>query len=191
MLQLLHKDTILHKMVHQRAAPHAGPWMDQMPDTNFPSKRLTYLLEIIANEAIAGNDAIFLRELGYSIRELRVLRIVDDNPGVTFVDVWDKSGLERSLTSRILQKLIGDGLLVRTSSGTDARKYHLCTSEAGKALRERGRAVSDALEGLLLSAFPPEDRQRLFEQIERLGQWVRSEDYKRALQDYPASHVTP
>lgn len=162
-----------------------------MPNTGFPSKRLTYLLEIIANEAIAGNDVIFLRELGYSIREVRVLRIVDDNPGVTFVDVWDKSGLERSLTSRILQRLIGDGLLVRTSSDTDARKYHLSTSETGKALRQRGKAVSDALEGLLLGTFPPEDRQRLFEQIERLGQWVRSDDYKRALQDYPTSQIAP
>lgn len=163
--------------------------MEHMPNTGFSSKRLTYLLEIIANEAIAGNDAIFLRELGYSIREIRVLRIVDDNPGVTFVDVWDKSGLERSLTSRILQKLIGDGLLVRTSSGTDARKYHLSASDTGRALRQRGRAVSDALEDLLLDSFSPEDRQRLFEQIERLGQWVRSDDYKRALQDYPARHL--
>jgi DNA-binding MarR family transcriptional regulator len=159
-----------------------------MPNTGFPSKRLTYLLEIIANEAIAGNDAIFLRELGYSIREIRVLRIVDDNPGVTFVEVWDKSGLERSLTSRILQKLIGDGLLLRTSSGTDARKYHLSTSEAGHALRQRGRALSDALEELLLGSFSASDRLRLFEQIERLGQWVRSDDYKRALEDYPALH---
>lgn len=162
-----------------------------MPNTGFPSKRLTYLLEIIANEAIARNDAIFLRELGYSIREVRVLRIVDDNPGVTFVEVWDKSGLERSLTSRILQKLIGDGLLVRTSSDTDARKYHLSTSKAGKALRERGKALSDALEGLLLGAFLPEDRQRLFEQIERLGQWVRSDDYKRALEEYPGAQADP
>jgi DNA-binding MarR family transcriptional regulator len=170
-----------------RAPKH--PRIAPMQNADFPSKRLTYLLEIIANEAIAGNDAIFLRELGYSIREVRVLRIVDDTPGITFVDVWDKSGLERSLTSRILQKLIGNGLLLRTSSGSDARKYHLSTSEAGKAIRQRGKAVSDALEGLLLATFPPEDRLRLFEQIERLGQWVRSDDYKRALHDYPATQI--
>lgn len=160
--------------------------MDQMPDTSFPSKRLTYLLEIIADEAIAGNDAIFLRELGYSIREIRVLRIVDDAPGITFVDVWEKSGLERSLTSRILQKLLGDRLLERTSSETDARKYHLSTTPEGKALRQRGRLMSDELEALLLGPFAPADRVRLFEQIERLGLWVRSEEYKRALEGYPA-----
>jgi DNA-binding MarR family transcriptional regulator len=158
-----------------------------MPDSSFPSKRLTYLLEVIADEAIAGNDAIFLRELGCSIREIRVLRIVDDHPGITFVEIWDKSGLERSLTSRILQKLIGEGLLLRTSSGTDARKYHLSTTPKGQALRQRGRVISDALEALLLAPFPAADRTRLFQQIERLGTWVRSEDYRQALETFDAS----
>jgi len=157
-----------------------------MPDSGFPSKRLTYLLEVIADEAIAGNDALFVRDLGYSIREIRVLRIVDDNPGITFVEIWEKSGLERSLTSRILQKLIGDGLLLRTSSGTDARKYHLSTTSKGQALRQRGRVMSDALEALLLDPFPPADRVRLFDQIERLGRWVRSEDYRLALEKFTA-----
>lgn len=157
-----------------------------MPNSNFPSKRLTYLLEIIADEAIAGNDAIFLRDLGCSIREIRVLRIVDDTPGITFVEICEKSGLERSLTSRILQKLIGDGLLLRTSSDTDARKYHLSTTPKGQALRQRGRAMSDALEAMLLTPFSPADRARLFDQIERLGAWVRSDDYRQALEGFEA-----
>jgi DNA-binding MarR family transcriptional regulator len=158
-----------------------------MPPDEFSSKRLTYLLEIIADEAIAGNDDLFVRELGYSIRELRVLRIVDNSPGITFVTICQKSGLERSLTSRILQKLIGDGLLERSSSDSDARKYHLATTDSGKALRIKGRALSDALEDLLLDPFAPEDRARLFAQIERLGKWVRSDDYKRALGAFSAS----
>lgn len=157
-----------------------------MPKSGFPSRRLTYLLEVIADEAIAGNDAIFLRDLGCSIREIRVLRIVDDNPGITFVEIWEKSGLERSLTSRILQKLISDGLLLRTSSGTDARKYHLSTTPQGQALRQRSRVMSDALEALLLAPFAPADRELLFEQIERLGTWVRSDYYRRALEGFEA-----
>lgn len=157
-----------------------------MPDSIFPSRRFTFLLEIIADEAIAGNDAIFLRELGYSIRELRVLRIVDDNPGITFVEICEKSGLERSLTSRILQKLIGDGLLLRTSSGTDARKYHLSTTAKGQEVRRQGRVMSDVLERLLLDPFPEAERARLFEQIERLGRWVRSDEYRAALDAFVA-----
>jgi DNA-binding MarR family transcriptional regulator len=91
------------------------------------------------------------------------------------------------LTSRILQKLIGEGLLLRTSSGTDARKYHLFTTPKGQALRQRGRVISDALEALLLAPFPAADRTRLFQQIERLGTWVRSEDYRQALETFDAS----
>lgn len=158
-----------------------------MPDRTFSSKRLTYLLEVIADEAIAGNDAIFVRDLGYSIRELRVLRIVEDHPGITFVEICDKSGLERSLTSRILQKLIGDALLSRISSETDARKYHLYATPKGQALRKRGRIVSDALEALLMDPFPAEDRARLFENIDRLGQWVRSDAYRQALESFDTS----
>lgn len=161
----------------------------RMAGTGFASRRLTFLLEVIADEAIAGNDAIFVRELGHTIREMRVLRMVDDTPGITFVEICAKSGLERSLTSRILQKLIGEGLLLRTSSDTDARRYHLSTTPEGQALRQRGRTVSDALETLLLAPFPAADRARLFEQIERLGTWVRSDDYRRALESFDASKV--
>lgn len=160
-----------------------------MPKSSFPSKRLTYLLEVIADEAIAGNDAICVRELGCSIREIRVLRIVDDNPGITFVEICEKSSLERSLTSRILQKLIGDGLLLRAPSGTDARKYHLSTTPEGQVLRQRGRVISDALEALLLAPFPAADRARLFDQIGRLGSWVRSDDYRKALESFDAAGI--
>lgn len=105
---------------------------------------------------------------------MRVLRIVDGTPDTTFVEIWEKGGLERSLTSRVLQKLLGDGLLSRTISGTDARKYHLSTTPKGQALRQRGRAISDTLEALLLDPFPAADRAQLFDRIDRLGKWVRS-----------------
>jgi DNA-binding MarR family transcriptional regulator len=150
-------------------------------DRTFPSKRLTFLLEVIAKEAIDGNDGIFLRELGCSIREIRLLRLVDDMPGTTFVDLWEKSGLERSLTSRIIQKLLAEGLITRTSSATDARKHHLSTTPKGRELRARGRALSDGLEALLMQPFPLEERARFLAQVERLGQWVRSEDYQQAI----------
>lgn len=162
-----------------------------MTDRIFPSKRLTFLLEVISREAIEGNDGIFLRELGCSIREIRLLRLVDDTPGTTFVDLWEKSGLERSLTSRIIQKLLAEGLITRTSSGTDARKYHLSTTPKGQALRARGRVLSDELESILMLPFPPEERAQFLAQVERLGHWVRSDDYQRAITAFDFDAAVP
>lgn len=157
-----------------------------MPASALPNRRLTFILDIIAKEAISANDDIFVAKLGYSIRELRVLRIIDDNPEITFVDICGMTGLERSLVSRILQTLIRDGMLLRTSSPDDARKYHLCTTARGKDVRLKGRMLSDSLEEVLLEPFTGEERDRMFDLLERLGVWVRSEEYRSTLQEYGA-----
>jgi DNA-binding MarR family transcriptional regulator len=189
----LHKETIARKLGVIGGVRHAPAKQGGSPvsDSGFSSKRLTFLLEIVAKEAIEGNDGIFLREVGYTIREIRVLRIIDDNPGITFVEIWERSGLERSLTSRILQKLLGDGMLLRSSSGSDARKYHLTTTEKGKAVRLRSRAISDALEEILLEPFGSDDRARMFALVERLGNWVRSDNYRRQLDGFDAARAAP
>lgn len=155
-----------------------------MPNSALPNRRLTFILDIIAKEAISANDDIFRDKLGYTIRELRVLRIVDDNPDVTFVDICSLTGLERSLVSRILQTLIRDGLLSRASSSDDARKYHLSTTASGKQVRAEGRRISDELEEVLLGPFTGAERDQMFDLLERLGLWVRSEEYHATLKSY-------
>ncbi|WIV51195.1 MarR family winged helix-turn-helix transcriptional regulator [Marivivens sp. LCG002] len=147
----------------------------------FRNERLTYKLNIVANRAISENDSIFVRETGLNIRELRVLRLVDDTPGITFVDVSEVTSLERTLTSRIIQKLIRDGFLVRENSKEDARKFGLHTTEAGKKARAKGRLVSDRLERLLIQPLSAEEEATLNTLLNKLGAWVASKDYRDLL----------
>ena len=147
----------------------------------FRNERLTYKLNIVANRAISENDSIFVRETRLNIRELRVLRLVDDTPGITFVDVSDVTSLERTLTSRIIQKLIRDGFLVRENSKEDARKFGLHTTEAGKEARAKGRLVSDRLERLLIQPLSAEEEATLNALLNKLGAWVASKDYRDLL----------
>ncbi len=147
----------------------------------FRNERLTYKLNIVANRAISENDSIFVRETGLNIRELRVLRLVDDTPGITFVDVSDVTSLERTLTSRIIQKLIRDGFLVRENSKEDARKFGLHTTKAGKEARAKGRLVSDRLERLLIQPLSAEEEATLNALLNKLGAWVASKDYRDLL----------
>lgn len=147
----------------------------------FRNDRLTFRLHVLAQTAIDRNDAIFLRETSCSIRELRVLRLVADNPGITFVEITQLTKLERSLTSRIIQRLLTEGLISRQNLPKDARRFGLYITEEGSRVRLTGRAVSDRLETILTEPLSREELDRLDEILERLALWVDSPDYQQRL----------
>ena len=151
-------------------------------DNVFKNERLTYRLNIVAQEAIAANDEIFLRETGCRIRELRVLRLIDDFPGTTFAEISKITGFDRSLTSRIIQALIAGELIVRENSTSDARVFMLSTTDKGKQTRQVARAVSDRLEVILTDPLSAQELEALDHILARLGSWVTSDKYKEMLE---------
>lgn len=150
-------------------------------DRTFRNERLTYRLNIVAQEAITANDAIFLKETGCRIRDLRVLRLIDDTPGTTFAEIAQITGFDRSLTSRIIQNLIGSGLIERENSSEDARVFLLSTTPKGKETRQVARRLSDRLEVILTDPLSSQELRAFNEILARLGSWVTSEDYGTAL----------
>ncbi|NKX44599.1 MarR family winged helix-turn-helix transcriptional regulator [Roseicyclus persicicus] len=147
----------------------------------FRNERLTYRLSVLADQAIAANDQIFVRKTGCSIRELRVLRLIDDTPGTTFREIARVTGFERSLTSRIIQSLIGAGLIERENSAEDARVFLLRTTPKGQELRRVARALSDRLEAILTEPLSRAELETLDSLLERLGVWVASDSYRDKL----------
>jgi DNA-binding MarR family transcriptional regulator len=147
----------------------------------FKNERLTYKLSIVAQEAITANDEIFLRETGCRIRDLRVLRLIDDAPGTTFAEIARITGFDRSLTSRIIQNLMGAGLIVRENSSEDARVFLLSTTPQGKETRLIARQLSDRLEVILTDPLSTQELRSLNDILARLGNWVTSEDCRLAL----------
>ena len=150
-------------------------------DGTFRNERLTYRLNIVAQQAITANDEIFLRETGCRIRDLRVLRLIDDAPGTSFAEIAKITGFERSLTSRIIQNLLGAGLIERENSARDARVFLLSTTQKGKETRQVARRLSDRLEVILTDPLSAQELRALNEILARLGNWVTSEDYRLAL----------
>ena len=124
---------------------------------------------------------IIVRETGLRIRELRVLRLIDDAPGTTFREIAKSTGFERSLTSRIIQGLIQGGLIERQNSDADARVFRLSTTEKGKHVRAIGRKVSDRLEAILTKTLSSGELEAFNETLARLAGWVSSDEYRAAL----------
>lgn len=162
--------------------------MTKLGTSAFANERLTFRLASLAEQAITLNDAIFVERLGLTIRELRVLRLIDDNPGTTFVDIAAATAMERSATSRIIQRLIGDKLVRRKNSKADARRFELYTTEAGQAIRAKGRAVSDGLEEILREPLSQQDAEMLDDALQRLAVWIHSQDYLDKIAAWRDSH---
>lgn len=147
----------------------------------FANERLTYRLGVLSEQAIDANDAIFVAETGCNIRELRVLRLIDDSPDITFRDIAMITGLERSLTSRLIQKLISKNLIARENSDTDARVFMLATTKKGSKTRLIARKVSDKLEAILTKPLSKKELTTMNELIDRMAVWIHSDEYINAL----------
>ena len=153
---------------------------------DFANERLTFRLDSLAQTSITANDAIFVQLLGLTIREVRVLRLIDDQPGTTFVDITAMTALERTQASRIIQRLIALKLVRRKNSRSDARRFELFTTSAGQKLRAKAKNVSNALEAILLEPLTPLEVRALDGALERLAHWVHSHAYLEKIAAYSA-----
>ena len=147
-------------------------------------EHLTYKLQLISKVAISAHENIFLRETGLTSRELRVLRLIDDNDGITFVELCEMTAFDRTLTSRIVQKLIKLGLVLRKNDKIDARKFSLHTTSEGKNTRKIGRHLSNDLELILTDKLTSQEKETLDSLLDRMGAWVVSDEYLKTLTDY-------
>jgi DNA-binding MarR family transcriptional regulator len=133
---------------------------------------LTYQLVSIAEDAIGQGAALFKWRFGFDVHELRVLRLIDDEPGVTFTALADKTKFERSATSRILTRLVKSGLVRRRIDDRDARQFRLFSTPKGRALRAQADPLSLELEALMLAPLSEAERQQFLGLLKRIADWV-------------------
>jgi DNA-binding MarR family transcriptional regulator len=152
-----------------KAKPKAGP--KARPKAG-PERYLTYRLDVLSTGAIRIANEAYVASCGLEVRELRILRLIDDNPGITFSDLTEQTRFERSLASRLLNGLLRDGLVERENSATDARVFHLRTTEAGRERRHLAARIGQKLEAHLLRPLSEQQRTGLLETIELLTDWV-------------------
>jgi DNA-binding MarR family transcriptional regulator len=138
------------------------------------ARSLTYNLSSIVEDGIGKADHLFTARFGWNVRELRVLRLVRASPGVTFTALAAATKFERSLTSRILSKLIRSGLVTRSNSKDDARVFTLRVTARGEALCAKADPLTQELEALMLAPLSAPEREALLVMVERLRGWVQA-----------------
>lgn len=134
---------------------------------------LTYQLASIAEDGIGNAGRIFETRFGWSVYEIRVLRLIRDNPGITFTQLAQLTKFERTATSRMLSRLIKAGLVQRTNSPLDARQFTLTVTEAGQEICDQADPISLALEAMMLEPLSESEREAFRAVLTRILTWVR------------------
>ena len=135
---------------------------------------VTYQLASISEDAVGSAARLFQDRFGLTVHELRVLRLIDDQPGVTFTSLARQTKFERSATSRILSRLIKQGLVRREIDEADARHFLLHVTPAGKALRDAADPLSREMEDLVMATLTGPERAELRRLLDKVSGWLAS-----------------
>lgn len=136
-------------------------------------RSLTYFLTQIAEDGIGAANAVFQARFGWTVRELRVLRLVRENPEMTFTRLAERTKFERTLTSRIVTRLIRAGLIARTNNTNDARVFTLTVTAKGAALCARADPLTEDFEALMLQPLSAAQRKLFLRMLEQMKAWVQ------------------
>ncbi len=135
-------------------------------------RHLTYRMDTLSSSAIDMANEVYVQCCGLNVRELRILRLTDDNPGITFSDLAAETRFERSLTSRMLSKLIKVGFIRRTIGKKDARQFNLHTTAKGREMCEKVTQIAGEMEEYFLTPLTAAERDTLDFCIQKLTEWV-------------------
>jgi len=135
---------------------------------------LTFRLDQLSQAAMAKASRVYREKLGLNIRELRVLRAIGDQPGLSSRSLSEATFIEQTLVSKHLRKLVDAGLVQRALESTDARRVTLHLTAQGQAIREEADRLGEEMERDFLSVLTPEELAEFNRCIDKLRRWGAS-----------------
>jgi len=123
-----------------------------------------YLAHLVAQANRRLNRA--LSEEGVPLDQWRILRVLYESGGMTMRSLADAVTLNRPTMTKIVDKLVNDGLAYRVPDPEDRRKVRIFLSDQGKGLyRQQNQRVSSHQE-TVESEYGPEQTKQLKELLE-------------------------
>lgn len=122
----------------------------------------------LAHGAVYRHFTETFASLGLTQKQVSVLWMVADNPGIAQIELGQKLQMDRATTMSIVNRLQERAFLRRERSLTDARKQALYVTPAGtKALQEARNCIASH-EAWLKDRFTGEEIEKLVEMLARI-----------------------
>ena len=92
---------------------------------------INVLLDLASSRTRDRGSRVYEIELGLSIRDVRLLRMIGGAPGITMGQLVQTCAIEKTLVSKLVASLVQRELVQRQIGNEDARQIHLCLTQAG------------------------------------------------------------
>ena len=129
---------------------------------------LPYRLAVLSNTVSTTVARAYDKRFQVSIPEWRVIAILGRFPGLSAVEVAERTMLDKVAVSRAVTKLIKKGRVDREFADADKRRSILNLSEDGRRLHDEIAELALAFERDLLEGLGDEELDQLNNIMERL-----------------------
>ena len=129
---------------------------------------LPYRLAILSHTVSSLIARVYDKRFGLTIPEWRVIAIVGRFPGLSAVEVAERTMLDKVAVSRAVTKLIKAGRIDREFADADRRRSILTLSEDGRKVHDEVAPLAMAMEDDLLHGLADDEIAILNTVIERL-----------------------
>ena len=129
---------------------------------------LPYRLSVLSNTVSTTVARAYDKRFKVSIPEWRVIAILGRFPGLSAVEVAERTMLDKVAVSRAVTKLIKKGRIDREFADADKRRSILNLSEDGKKLHDEIAELALNFERDLLEGLSPDELTQLNSLMERL-----------------------
>ena len=129
---------------------------------------LPYRLAVLSNTVSTTVARAYDKRFSVSIPEWRVIAVLGRFPGLSAVEVAERTFLDKVAVSRAVTKLIKNGRIDREFADADKRRSILNLSEEGKKLHDEIAQLALQFESDLLEGFSVDELEKLNSIMERL-----------------------
>ncbi len=129
---------------------------------------LPYRLSVLSHTISTTIAKVYEMRFGVSIPEWRVIAILGRFPGLSAVEVADRTMLDKVAVSRAVTKLIRNGRIDRQFADADRRRSILNLSDEGRQVHDEIAPLALAFEHDLLQGISADDYDGFNIVIERL-----------------------
>jgi DNA-binding MarR family transcriptional regulator len=129
---------------------------------------LPYRLSILSNTVSSTIAGTYDRRFGLTIPEWRVIAILGRFPGLSAVEVAERTLMDKVAVSRAVSKLIKSGRIDRQFADADRRRSILNLSEEGRKVHDQIAPMALKFEDDLLHGLTEEEIRTLNVLMERL-----------------------